>query len=62
MQRLERTASGLTLVDPIAGLELRLARIRRELRNEKIARYAVYVGLFAFCTAFWGGLIWLLER
>lgn len=38
------------------------AEAKNRKRNERIARVMVYTGLLAFCTAFWAGVIWWLER
>jgi hypothetical protein len=47
-------------------IRLRIVVIDKQLerwqRLETAKRIAVYLGLAAFCTLFWSGVIWLLER
>jgi hypothetical protein len=49
--------------DEIATLRLiALVEDADRKRHETLARIAVYLGLAAFCTLFWGGVIWMASR
>jgi hypothetical protein len=49
----EEIRARLTVID---------GQLKRWKRRESAKRIAVYLGLAAFCTLFWSGVIWLLER
>lgn len=55
--------SGLDV--PLRTYELRRfaqREINQYHSRETLKRVSVYLGLALFCTAFWGGLLWLATR